>query len=267
MLVLTPAFGAGQSGGRLSLVGGFVFVDVRINNRGPFRMAMDTGNTSCMVTPSAAAALGLVPDERVILTTAVGERVIPGVTSTRVEVGAIAADGVEILVDSLDGVRAVGGQVDGVLGQSFLSRVSYLIDYRQRRLWVGPEADRQSDRVGSPVASEKVRDRVLLPVTLEPGGRTWRMVLDTGANDLLLGCGSDCPRASSLSHLRTNAGERNVRTATVQQVRVGDLKFANREALLTGKAPHLEQGDGLLPGRWFSAIYVGRGGKVVRLEQ
>jgi len=254
-----------EEGARLSLVRGYLFVDVRINNRGPFRMALDTGNTSCVVTPSAAAALGLVPDERVVLTTAAGERVIPAVTSTRVEVGSAAADGVEVLVDSLEGIRIVGGRIDGVLGQSFLSRVSYLIDYRQARLWVGPEADRLSSRVGSPVAAEILRGRVFLPVMLEPGGRTWRMVLDTGANDLLLGCGSDCPRAASVTHVRTNAGGRIVRTATLRQVRVGGLRFADREALLIGKAAHLEQGDGLLPGAWFSAIYVERGGKVVRL--
>lgn len=265
-MLLTPLF-AGESAARLSVVDGYIFVDVRINNRGPFRMALDTGNTSCMVTPSAAAALGLVPDERVMLTTAADERVIPAVTSTRVEVGTVAADGVEVLVDSLDGIRSVGGRVDGVLGQSFLSRISYLVDYRQGRLWVGPEADRQSSRVGSRVAVEIVRDRVMLPVVVEPGGRTWRMVLDTGANDLLLGCGSDCPRAAGVTHLRTNAGEHPVRTAKVRQVRVGGLRFSDREALLTGKPAHGEQGDGLLPGHWFSAIYVGRGGEVVRLEQ
>jgi len=40
-----------------------------------------------------------------------------------------------------------------------------------------------------------------------------------------------------------------------------DRESAARRA----KAAHLEQGDGLLPGAWFSAIYVERGGKVVRL--
>ena len=77
-----------------------------------------------------------------------------------------------------------------------------------------------------------------------PGGeRIVRMALDTGATTT------------------------TVRTATLRQVGVGGLKFAGREALLIGKSDHREQGDGLLPGCWFSAIYVGRGGEVVRLEQ
>ena len=255
----------------LSVSGGFIFVDVSINGRGPFHMALDTGSTSCALTPEAASAAGLLPDERVILTTTAAERIVPAVTSAQVQLGHHVVQGVEILLDRSAAVRRIDAKADGVVGQSFLRRVAYLIDYRRKRLYLEDDADRQAVRLaGGAVSAGTSQNRPVIPVILHPGTRPWRMVLDTGSNRLVVGCGSRCPGNPDFeapARLHSNVGELPARRAVIPRIQVAGLSFHDAEALLTETPRFDELGEGLLPACWFSVVYISRGGASVRLER
>ena len=269
------AFASGRSpdlerGERLSLVDGYIVVDVRINHRGPFRMVVDTGSTSSALTDEAARAAGLEPDERVILSNAAGERLVAGTRAAHMSLGPVVAEGVEVLFGPFDALHGLDRKVDGLLGQNFLGRFGYLIDYRRRRLWLGSDADRQGAGLEYAVAIEMAYGRLLLPVVLTPGSRLLRMALDSGAANLVIACGSGCAALAAgqdEGRLRTNTRDQSVRKSTLTKVRVGSLTFGRAAALLLGQTPRPGQGDGLLPARWFSAVYVGRGSDEVRFSR
>ncbi len=241
-----------------------------MNGRGPFRMLIDTGTSSCALSPEAAHAAGLVFDTRVRLATISGEHLVPAARATRVRVGPVEADGIEVLSQTIDATRRLDPKVDGLLGQSFLSRRPYLIDYRRRRIWFGEAATRQSSRLGAAVHAESSYGRMVLPVEIERGVRRWRLVLDSGAASLIVQCGTRCPHLSEVragARAITNSGERPAQQGLLGRVQVGALSVVRAPAVLVETAPLSNQEDGLLPAAWFSAVYVDSGRGLVRLAK
>jgi hypothetical protein len=261
-----PQTGAGE---KLTIVNGYAFVDVSVGGRGPFRMMIDTGASSCSLTPKAARAARLTVDHQVALTTLAKERLVPAASNVPVRVGSVEAGGVEFLAMELDAVRTVDSRADGVLGQSFLSRLPYLIDYRRKFLWLGDEAGRQGGRLGTEIVAERAYGRMVLPVGMGPGSGRWRLALDSGASGLVMRCGGHCPQlwnARRGDAILTNSGACAVRRGIVRRVVVGTTIVRSVEAaLLDGQALSFE--DGVLPANWFSAVYVDSARNLVRLAK
>ncbi len=253
------AFGAGD-GAKLALRQGFPFVDVTINGQGPFHMLLDTGADASLLTPQAAQRAGISFDHRVILTTLAGEKIVPGDSKNTIQIGGTEEFGLQILVLDLPAVRAISRTADGVLGQSFLSRGAYLLDYQKKRLWLGDDATEQAARLPHSVTATSSRGRTVIPVGLEPD-RIWQLALDSGTTNLVVDCSERCPRAWGLErdgHLVTHAGERTVMRGNLQRVALGDSTLPPTEAvLLEGNAPE-GWDEGVLPARWFSAFYVNK---------
>jgi len=259
-----------DSGEKVSIVNGFPVVDVWMNGRGPFRMLIDTGTSSCALSPKAARTAGLAFDSRVHLANISGEHLVPAARATRVRVGPIEAEGIEVLAQTIDAARRLDSKVDGLLGQSFLSRRPYLIDYRRRRIWFGEAATRQASRLGPAVHAESAYGRMVLPVEIEHGVRPWRLVLDSGAASLIVQCSTRCPHLSEVdagARVITNSGERPARQGLLRRVQVGAVSMSRAPAVLVEAAPMSNQEDGVLPAAWFSAIYVDSGRGLVRLAK
>ena len=256
-----------KNGSKVALVDGYAFVEVVINHRGPFRMLVDSGATSCAMTPDAGRTAGLVYDHQVLLNAETGgERPIPAAYAT-VRVESVEANSVDVLSDRLEGVQRLNTKVDGVLGQSFLGRFPYLVDYQRKRLLLGDDARRASVQLGPEVAVTQAFGRIVVAVTLDPEEQLWRVILDMGASGLILQCGSQCPQLGGLENagrIVTNAGDWRVRRGKTARLEVGGLAIAHAEVYLLDM-PAPADHDGLLPARWFSAVYVDAGRNVVRL--
>jgi hypothetical protein len=260
-MLATTAFGA-DDGAKISLRQGFPFVDVIINGQGPFHMLLDTGADASLLTPQAAQRAGLRFNHRVILTTLAGEMIVPGDSENVIQIGSVEESGLTILALDLPAVRALTRDADGVLGQSFLSRAAYLLDYQKKRLWLGDEATQQASRLPHTVSATNTRGRTVIPVGLDPDGRTWQLALDSGSTNLIVDCSARCPRAWGVerdSRLVTHAGERAVSRGNLRQVALGDSTMPYTEAVLLEGIPPEGWDDGVLPARWFSAFYVTEG--------
>ncbi|MEO5926530.1 MAG: retropepsin-like aspartic protease [Bryobacteraceae bacterium] len=265
-LLAASAFGA-SDGTRITLRQGFPFIDVNINGKGPFHMLVDTGADASLLTPKAAERAGLSFDHRVILSTVAGERIVKGASANRIEVDGAVESGLAILALELPTVRAIARDADGVLGQSFLSREAYLLDYEQKRLWLGDAATQQATRLSHAVTATYKKGRTVIPVALDRDGGTWQMALDSGSTNLIVDCSARCPRAWGVerdSRLVTHAGERAVLRGNLRQVALGDSTMPYTEAVLLEGTPPPGWDEGLLPTRWFSAFYVNAG--VMRFE-
>jgi hypothetical protein len=232
-------------------------------------MLLDTGASSCALAPDAAEYAGLRYDHRVVVETEAGARTVAA-SIARVAVGNMEAFDAEVVVQPLDGVRKVDPKADGVLGQSFLGRLPFLVDYKRKRLLIGAEAEERSVGLGAPLPAERLDGRMVVPVTLTEGGRPWWLALDSGSRYMLIECGGGCPRLAvhtGIGAIRTNFGECNVEQGRLRRVQVGDFALSRPEALLLDRTPGPGREEGLLPARMFSAVYVDAARRQVRLAR
>lgn len=252
------------------LKNGFVFVNAIINGHGPFRMLVDTGTTTTLLAPEAAVEAGLAFDHRIVLTSLGGEKPLPATSSGELQVGSAKATGVEIAVASIGHVRKIDHAAHGILGQSFLSRSAYLIDYARKKLWLGEDAIRRAEELPFIVSIQQTNGRTIVPVTLQAGGRSWRLTLDSGASNLILKCSRQCPMITDSSRgdrILALVGERPVLSGTLKRLEIAGARMSFVPALLIDTDLPDGLDDGVIPSHWFSAIYVDGQAGLVRLAQ
>ncbi|MBS1824233.1 MAG: aspartyl protease family protein [Acidobacteria bacterium] len=266
-LTLSPLLQA--TGEKLEIHKGYPLVQAHINGQGPFRLLLDTGSTTSYVTTQIADRLRLDYTHRTVVVTAAGEQIIPATASTHIRVGTTESAGVELLAAPLPGLRHLGLNVDGILGQNFLSRHPYLLDFRAKRILFHDEATEKAQSMPATFLGPAVAGRPVLNVQLDPVSAPVVLVLDSGASGLLLYCTSRCPRLTDPSAAAleavTNNGARRVRHGILPQATLGELQFKQRRAAIIHANPEPGQADGLLPANWFSAIYYDAARQEIRL--
>lgn len=212
-----------------------VIEGVYLNGRGPYRFLVDTGAESSVVSPDVARASGLTAAYRVEVMTVTGSRLVPAAEAT------ISVSGSDHRVEVLLYEPPLTG-VQGVLGQNFLARSSYLIDYRNRRVVIGESA---VEGVRLPLRFSAGRP----VVDTKPLGE---LVLDSGASNLVLFSSPDCVELQGPGILWTTQGRQKVSTGRLKSLRVGDARLSNLTVALAGA----RSSGGLLPASLFASVYV-----------
>jgi len=109
----------------LQRIGGNWFAQVRLNDARTARFLVDTGASTCVISPGLATALDIHPDRQaqpVPLETISGLTRGHLVTIPSLRVGDVEAQGVIAVVHPL------GPSMDGILGNTFLSRFTMTLD-------------------------------------------------------------------------------------------------------------------------------------------
>lgn len=249
---------------KLEIHRGYPTVQVFINGQGPYRMLIDTGNTSSSVLPSVARETGLTLLHSVVVSSLAGDRTVP-IANTHIRVGSSAAV-VELMISPLPGIAHLGANLHGILGQNFLARTPYLIDYSARRLYFDDEATRRAQSLPATFPARTVAGRLAINVQIES---PYRLVLDSGASHLFLYCRTRCPHLNGVQAgpAITNSGSVPVRRGTLPRATLGSLHFRNPSAVIVESASaDGEEADGLIPTHWFSAIYIDPIRQEVRLN-
>jgi len=248
----------------LRIESGYPFIDVLVNGAGPFRMLIDTGADSCMLTPKAAKLAGLHFNARVSMVTVSGNSTVPVSPENEVRIGGNVRTRVEIAISSLDGIRQVDSRADGVIGQSFLRQAPYLIDYRAKQFWLDDEATARAAALPSAVASTPNRGETLVPVAIGTDHAVRSLMLDSGTSDLILECAQTCPKLSQVEsfEVTTNQGKGQMKRGVLGLMEVGGERLTARPAAL--REPVTDDRDGLLPASWFAAVYVDSRNDIVR---
>jgi len=102
-------------------------LEARLNDHVSGRFLLDTGATSCVITPLMAGKLGLFPPQRHIEVDTAAGTVRAGVVRLHsLAVGVRRADEIQALV-----LDAVEDDLDGVIGLNFLDQFTYAIDPRR----------------------------------------------------------------------------------------------------------------------------------------
>lgn len=210
---------------------------VYLNNQGPYRMMIDTGNNSSALRPALARRLGLRPAYRVQAQTTAGAKTVPVALLEDMRVGPLRENGVEIMIMDLQ----VPG-VDGVLGQSWLARHDYLLDHRRRRLTV--------DLVAPPAGlSVPLRAGDGRPqVSAEVNGCRQDLVVDSGTSVLVLfrqtTSAATATLVTNIGSVRAGSGSARITIGSIYNRRLNTLEV------------DASQQPGLLPVSAFRSVYI-----------
>jgi predicted aspartyl protease len=233
---------------------GEVIVPVTLAGRGPYRFLLDTGSTHTAVTEAVAAAAGARPVARTTMTAAGGTVDCLVVGLPRVAVGGRGVDGLTATALPAASAAVLGAGVDGVLGQDFLARFSYTIDYRASRIrWHDPDYVAPGVRL----ALVPSQDRWLVELPQAESAPVYRFVPDSGADTLVLygdGLAGDVVREwrHDRAVVDSLTGRRGVRTGIVGGLRVGGATLDPQLAVVV--PGERREPDGLLPLHLFASV-------------
>jgi predicted aspartyl protease len=239
------------------LTDGTVALTLTVDGTGPFRFLLDTGSAGTVVSDDLARRLGAPAVARAEMTTVAGIQEGVVVRLGRIGVGPHAVDGLLAGVVPAARLAAATEPLDGVLGQDFLARFDYTIDYQRGRLeW--------DDAAGPPPAGtrlplEPVAGRFLVPLS-QSDGATLRVVPDSGASGLVVYERPAGPRLPVLMTGRrmrvdTLTGRRFARSGTLVELRVGTMTLRRSPVtVLTRDDWQPAFGDALLPLNLFGRV-------------
>lgn len=236
---------------RIGVVSGRPVVDgVFLNGQGPWRFLLDTGAQTNQVEASIARKLGLTPTFRTEISTTAGNSLVPGGRVNEVALGSVTAANQEFLFTDLAGVHALAPNIQGVLGQEFLSRFDYLLDFAGHRLVFGGVAPDGGSRA---------------PMNLVDGRPTvetdrGKLVLDSGTETAILFEGSS---AGSAGRIVTASGSASVSALQSLRFRIAGRVYVAATASFPKVSP---REDGLLPLSIFRAVFVSNLGKYLVLD-
>ena len=268
LTALAPTRDAGAEGARpaartafASSRPGEVVVPVTVGASGPFRFLLDTGSTHTAVTDRLATAVDAVPVARTEMRAAAGSVGCLVVALPTVVVDVVSADGLTATVLPPAAAAALGPGVDGVLGQDFLARFAFTIDYRRSRiLWHDADYVAPGPRLTLAPAQDRWLVELPQPATAPGVPPTLRrFVPDSGADTLVLFGEARAGRLITAWRPGTYAlgsltGARAVRTATVDGLRVGGATIDGQiAAVVASTAP--DDPDGLLPLHLFASVF------------
>jgi aspartyl protease len=238
---------------RLNSLSGIPVVDgVFLNGYGPYRFVLDTGAQVNQVEESIARKIGLAPAFQVEMATAAGAIRVAGGRVSEVSLGSATASNQEFLFTTLDGAHTLSTEIKGVLGQEFLARFDYLLDFAGHRVVFGDLAPDGGNRV-----EFETIDRCPVIETSEG-----KLVLDSGSNSTILYRSSSATPDGTT--IRTAAGTASVSPIQGLRLRIGAREYRAATASSTPRA--LLRGDGLLPASLFRAVFISNSGKYVVLD-
>lgn len=248
-----PVNQTAQSSLKLHILAGLPTVDgVFINGHGPYRFLLDTGAESNEMDPALARKLGLKGAFELELDSPSGASTVQGTIVNTLSLGPLVAADQEFLLVAPAALRAVDPAIRGSLGQLFLSRFNYLLDFR-----------RQQIRFGGPApAGRRVSFRLSCMC----------MMIPTSEGDLLLASGTttlflfrDAPRSSARKGMvSTTAQNMVVRAGWTAAIEIGGRLYLPGEAFYG--QPRNSPAEGLLPANLFGAIYVSNSERYVVFE-
>lgn len=107
-----------------------------------------------------------------------------------------------------------------------------------------------------------------MQVAVDGEPKPFCLVLDSGVSQLVLNCGDRCPLLADEHTIIaiTNTGQISVREGRIRSAIIGSSRWVSVPAVLIRRSSDADEGDGLLPTVWFSAIFVNMGGKLICFE-
>jgi len=245
-----------QSGVRFKLIRESVItVRVLVNGRGPFDFVFDTGTESSLIDSRLAGELKISPVDRVLLSNPGGEKALLRGFADEISLGSMNVLHSEVIIGDLAGLHALNPHIRGIIGQNVLSHFDYVIDYAHSLIRIASDSNPEETIQGTKM--EMVR-RHGCPIIVGRINKKsdLQLSLDSGSSHLVL-YRSTVPASSRMVTAQMQSSSEAVETGTVAvpQLELGDVSLWGLQTALVNK-PQIQDIDGLIPTRLFSAVFV-----------
>jgi predicted aspartyl protease len=239
-----------------------IIVAVEVNGQGPFEFFLDTGVDTTVIDPSLADKLALTRSGHALQVSLGGQRTLDRSRLSKLALGTAQVDGLPVLIEDLTSLRQVIPQIQGIVGQVFLSHFNYLLDYRKRTIRFESGTELRDRLTGSHVALEPVdragTEKMMVLANAQAIHQApVRLVLDSGANDLVLMQDASRRLFVPIKQIRWEqslGSSRAVQCGPVRIIKFGTEELHDVTAAISTEAV-AQFGDGLLPTSLFHSIY------------
>jgi predicted aspartyl protease len=249
---------------RFELVNGqFIVVSVLINNTGAYDFMLDTGSDVTLVDPQLISRSdGVLLGNRQLETPA-GSRSVSCFRIDQFQLGSKVARSLEVLALPVTSLK--GRRVSGLLGQDFLGKFNYVLDYKNKVLLFEENQELEEHLASRIFNTYRSAKRVL--VMLPPQSSRSRpslFVLDSGAQHLVLfghqqdGLGFDLRFGYETGNLSSVTGNRTGLTSRIGFFSIGDTALNDLPVVITAETANSKSfriENGLLPTSYFRSIY------------
>jgi predicted aspartyl protease len=240
--------------------GALVIVPVMAGKEGPFDFLLDTGADTSIVDPSITPLLSIAPAGSIEQTTLAGTQKLTTGWIPSLSIGSIQAANVPVLVQDLSELRKMDSRIVGIVGEDFLSRFNYMLEYDQRVLRFEKKNEIQDSVEGERLTIETKANRMFVRSEAQSErSANLRLLLDTAANSvvLLYEASQSLQLPIEASGLEaTSSGHIGLQTARMDGLLVGSERFHDLPVALPAAEPAEDIGDGLLPTVLFHTLYI-----------
>jgi hypothetical protein len=247
-----------------------IVVDAMVNGAGPFKFLVDTGTTRTVIDADLARQLKAPFIGNVSLTGILHQRQDELVRIEDVRLGGASSSGLGVIVDNLARQKTLAPGIRGVLGEDFLSRFDFLIDYKQRWLRFGgpvPAGERcRFETIGQHNGSPTT-NRILIWTNFMDAGETRLLQLDTGSRVPELFPAShdsvSAPRWEGTMAVSDGADEVTIDSDVA--IKIGSTVVPGLNVVQSRRSLAFDAA-GLLPAAIFHSIYISHSGGFVILN-
>lgn len=117
------------------VVDGRIYVQARVNNRGPFRFAIDTGASGlARADTSLVSALGLTKQGTTSTSDGVQTATVDTVHLDSLELGRLSQKGLDIITRNYSGRMSADAAFDGIIARDFFADGLLILDYPKKTL-------------------------------------------------------------------------------------------------------------------------------------
>jgi hypothetical protein len=217
---------------------------VYVNGHGPYRFLLDTGSNTDFLAANVAKSIGLNATSQLDVTAVSSTASFPVSGDNRISLDSETAEGQELVLSSIAYLQNLLPGIQGLLGEPFLSRFDYGLDFRARTL------EFRSPRPhGTHVSFESSGGRPFISTSLG------NLILDSGAPRVVLFRPQAPTRRDKMRQMLTIAGTQLIEVVRDKSLSIEGKRIWEGEAVVVSN--HSEPGvDGLMPLSVFQRIYV-----------
>lgn len=229
------------------VVDGRIYVQARVNNRGPFRFAIDTGASGlARADTRLVSALGLKTQGKTSTSDGVQTASVDTVHLDSLELGRLHQKGLDVITRNYGGRMSADAAFDGIIARDFFADGLLILDYPKKTLSF-------SRTISLPAAGEgilKYERAFRIPVSV--AGIQTEANLDTGANVTFVMPESfyekvaSAPLAQAGPGTLTNTKIETRRTVIAGPFKIGAASISNVEVRVSERFPELVVGAHIL---------------------
>ena len=250
--------------------GHWIVVPITIKGTGPYEFILDTGSNQSILSPSLITESDgkMISQKRLV--TATGSELVPCFRVEDFQFGLGRVEYLDVLAQPVP--EKIGFHIRGILGQDYLSRFNFILDYKSRTVNFEENREFSQNLRGMvyTLLESSYRRLVMIPPQ-STASRPSLFVLDSAAERVILfgnnfiGLGFDLASSGGLEILQTVTGRELLNGGRFRTFRVGETTFRNMPVTLARPGDLLKHRleNGLLPTSCFQSIYINNEDKFV----